>query len=95
MTFQHSMLGDVEYFESRLSRIDGFEDAAEYLSNIIKSKEIAAPPPPPSAPSTTTSPSPDEKEDAASPPPVPAKDDVVSEKKPAEESVHLQAQAAK
>jgi len=92
---RQSMLGDVEYFESRLSRIDGFEDAAEYLSNIIKSKEIAAPPPPPSAPSTTTSPPPDEKEDAASPPPVPAKDDVVSEKKPAEESVHLQAQAAK
>jgi vacuolar protein sorting-associated protein 54 len=41
------MLRDVEYFQSRLGKIDGFEDAAEYLTNIIKSKEIKSPPPPP------------------------------------------------
>lgn len=34
------MLRDIEYFESRLGKIDGFEDASEYLTDIVKSKEV-------------------------------------------------------
>ncbi|KAK4105080.1 Vps54-domain-containing protein [Parathielavia hyrcaniae] len=41
------MLRDVEFFQSRLGKIDGFEDAGGHLVNIIKSKKIAAPPEPP------------------------------------------------
>ena len=34
------MLRDVEYFTARLGRIDGFGDAGEYLSNIVKSRQV-------------------------------------------------------
>ncbi|KAK0673990.1 putative vacuolar protein sorting-associated protein 54 [Cercophora samala] len=34
------MLRDVEFFESRLSRIDGFEDAGDHLLNVINSKTV-------------------------------------------------------
>jgi hypothetical protein len=40
------MLKDVDYFETRLGKLDGFEDAAEYLRGIVRSKEIKAPAPP-------------------------------------------------
>ncbi|KAK4179494.1 putative vacuolar protein sorting-associated protein 54 [Triangularia setosa] len=35
------MLRDVEFFQSRLGKIDGFEDAGEYLFQIINSKTVA------------------------------------------------------
>ncbi|KAL2133646.1 hypothetical protein VTI74DRAFT_2002 [Chaetomium olivicolor] len=49
------MLRDVEFFQSRLGKIDGFEDAGEYLVNIIKGKQISAPPPAPPAPAPAPS----------------------------------------
>ncbi|KAK0727923.1 Vps54-like protein-domain-containing protein [Lasiosphaeria miniovina] len=53
-----SMLRDVEFFQSRLGKIDGFEDAGDYLLKIIKSKDIRKPSPAPtpapaSAPAAT------------------------------------------
>lgn len=36
------MLRDVEYFISKLSKINGFEDAGNYLASIIKAKEVEA-----------------------------------------------------
>ncbi|KAK3328427.1 Vps54-like protein-domain-containing protein [Cercophora scortea] len=54
-----SMLRDVEHFQSRLGKMDGFEDAGEYLVNIIKSKvlkPLAPAPPPPSAPALAPAP---------------------------------------
>lgn len=44
------MLHDVEFFQSRLGKIDGFGDAGEYLTTIIKSKEIKSAAPPETAP---------------------------------------------
>ncbi len=41
------MLRDVEFFQSRLGKIDGFEDAGDYLVKIIKSNKILAPEPVP------------------------------------------------
>jgi vacuolar protein sorting-associated protein 54 len=52
-----SMLHDIEFFQARLSKIDGFGNAGEYLMKIIKSKEVkkAAPsPPPPPPPAAAT-----------------------------------------
>ncbi|KAK3325399.1 Vps54-like protein-domain-containing protein [Apodospora peruviana] len=43
------MLRDVEYLQSRLGKIDGFEDAGDHLVNIISRKEIKAPPAPASS----------------------------------------------
>ncbi|KAK0739770.1 Vps54-like protein-domain-containing protein [Apiosordaria backusii] len=43
------MLRDVEFFQSRLGRIDGFEDAGEYLLKIINSKTVVAEAPPASS----------------------------------------------
>lgn len=34
------MLGDVEFFSAKLSKIDGFNDAGDFLANIVKSKEV-------------------------------------------------------
>ena len=34
------MLRDINFFEARLGKIDGFDDTAEYLTNIINSKEV-------------------------------------------------------
>ncbi|KAK3308597.1 Vps54-like protein-domain-containing protein [Chaetomium strumarium] len=75
------MLRDVEFFQSRLGKIDGFEDAGEYLVSVIKSKQISAPPPPPaSAPQpassttgiTTTPPPPSTSPPAPASAPAPA-----------------------
>ena len=41
------MLRDVEFFQSRLGKIDGFEDAGDFLVKIIKSNKILAPEPVP------------------------------------------------
>ncbi len=49
------MLCDVEFFQSRLGKIDGFEDAGDYLVKIIKSNKIVAPEPVPEpAPTPST-----------------------------------------
>ncbi|KAG7289068.1 hypothetical protein NEMBOFW57_005430 [Staphylotrichum longicolle] len=66
------MLRDVEFFQSRLGKIDGFEDAGDYLLGVIKNKKIIAPDPapapaPPPAPAPTPSPASDEKEDVKTP----------------------------
>ena len=34
------MLHDVDFFQSRLSKIDGFGDTGDYLKGIINSKEV-------------------------------------------------------
>jgi len=70
------MLRDVEYFTTRLSRIDGFGDAGEYLATIIKGKQIAVPEPP--APAVP------EKDEAAAAP-AEAEKPPAAEEKPAEE----------
>ncbi|KFG85430.1 vacuolar sorting protein [Metarhizium anisopliae] len=36
---RESMLHDIEFFESKLGKLDGFGDTAEYLTTIIKSKQ--------------------------------------------------------
>ena len=59
------MLRDVEFFQSRLGKIDGFEDAGEYLVNVINNKQVLAPPP---APAPEPEPEP-EPEPTPSPPP--------------------------
>ncbi len=49
MAYDDSMIRDVEHFQSRLGKIDGFGDAGEHLMAIVKSKEVekkAASPPP-------------------------------------------------
>ncbi|KAJ4147973.1 hypothetical protein LMH87_002464 [Akanthomyces muscarius] len=38
---QQSMLRDIELFKSTLGTLDGFGDAGEHLTNVVKSKEIA------------------------------------------------------
>ncbi|KAH6626427.1 vacuolar protein sorting-associated protein 54-like protein [Chaetomium sp. MPI-SDFR-AT-0129] len=50
------MLRDVEYFQSRLSKIDGFEDTGDHLVSIIMSKQVTAPAPPPTPPAATPAP---------------------------------------
>jgi len=45
------MLRDVEYFQSRLSKIDAFDDAAEHLLKIIRSREVKSSAPPVPTPS--------------------------------------------
>ncbi|KAL2172542.1 hypothetical protein VTG60DRAFT_5296 [Thermothelomyces hinnuleus] len=49
------MLQDVEYFKSRLGKIDGFEDAGDHLVSVIK-KMTAPPPPPPPEPASQSPP---------------------------------------
>ncbi|EAQ86482.1 hypothetical protein CHGG_07735 [Chaetomium globosum CBS 148.51] len=51
------MLRDVEFFQSRLGKLDGFEDAGDYLLKVIRGKQIIAPPPPP-APAPAPAPEP-------------------------------------
>jgi vacuolar protein sorting-associated protein 54 len=76
------MLRDVEFFQSRLGKFDGFEDAGDHLMNIIKSKKITAPEPVPE-------PAP------PAPAPAPAAAEGGEEgKTPAEENAAVQAQAA-
>jgi vacuolar protein sorting-associated protein 54 len=50
------MLRDIEYFQSRLGKIDGFEDASEYLTNIVKSKEIKSAAAPAATPAAADNP---------------------------------------
>lgn len=40
------MIRDVEFFESRLGKIDGFENAADYLLKIIRNKQVLRDPEP-------------------------------------------------
>lgn len=62
------MLRDVELFQSRLGKIDGFEDAGDFLVKTIKSKKVVAPEPvPEAAPAPAPAPAP-----ATAPTPVPA-----------------------
>lgn len=65
-----SMLRDVEYFQSRLSKMDGFEDAGEHLTNIIKSRGVKPPTAPPALPTPSEPAAPPTP--AASEPPAPA-----------------------
>lgn len=87
------MLGDVEYFQSRLGKIDGFDDAGDYLIKVIKSKEVTAPEPAP-APAPATSPATAPATAPAPTPSPPAAGEGDDGKKSAEESAGLQAQAA-
>lgn len=50
------MLRDVEHFQSRLGKIDGFEDAADYLFEIIRGREVKSSSPAPSASTATEQP---------------------------------------
>lgn len=59
------MVRDIDYFESRLVKLDGFEDAAEYLRNIAKSKEVKSADPPP-APEPAPADEPEEGEEEKS-----------------------------
>ena len=34
------MLRDIEYFEAKLSKMDGFGDTADHLKSLVKAKEI-------------------------------------------------------
>lgn len=64
------MLRDVDFFQSRLGKIDGFEDAGDYLLGVIKNKKIIAPEPAPApapAPAPSPPPASDEKEDVKIP----------------------------
>ncbi|KAK0719596.1 vacuolar protein sorting-associated protein 54-like protein [Lasiosphaeris hirsuta] len=54
---RESMLHDVEHFQVRLGKIDGFEDLGEYLANIIRAREVKGLAPAP-APAQARSPSP-------------------------------------
>ncbi|KAK4033995.1 vacuolar protein sorting-associated protein 54 [Parachaetomium inaequale] len=88
------MLRDVEFFQSRLGKIDGFENAGDYLVKAIKSKQIIAPPPP-LAPEPAPSPPP-APEPAPSPPPAPETTDEAEDGKKSreEQSPYLEAQVA-
>lgn len=57
------MLRDVESFNVRLGKIDGFDEVGDSLLNIVKAKEIKAPatPPPPAAAAATTAAETEEK----------------------------------
>ncbi|KAK3378519.1 Vps54-like protein-domain-containing protein [Podospora didyma] len=63
-----SMLRDVEFFQSRLGKIDGFEDAGDYLLSVIKSKDfkVSTQAPAPAAPAPVPVPVP-----ASAPNPIP------------------------
>lgn len=37
------MLRDTEHFSTKLSKIDGFGDAGEFLKGVVKSKEVVVP----------------------------------------------------
>ncbi|KAI9744167.1 MAG: hypothetical protein M1818_002319 [Claussenomyces sp. TS43310] len=48
------MLRDVEFFNTRLSKIDGSSDVGEYLVNLVKDKKVLKPTPPPLPPAPAT-----------------------------------------
>ncbi|KAK0651914.1 Vps54-like protein-domain-containing protein [Cercophora newfieldiana] len=77
-----SMLRDVKYFQSRLSKIDGFDDTTEHLLSIIHSREVKNTPAPPPPASPPPKPTPAAK-------PAPATPDENSDEK---QSAELQAQ---
>ncbi|EON98636.1 putative garp complex component protein [Phaeoacremonium minimum UCRPA7] len=66
-TGRDSMLRDVDFFQAKLGKIDGFGDAGEYLTTIIKSKKIAAPAaaPPAEAPAEAEEEQTEERTDSA------------------------------
>jgi vacuolar protein sorting-associated protein 54 len=66
------MLRDVDFFQSHLGKIDGFEDAGDYLVSVIKSKQISAPPPPPTPP-PAPAPQPASSKTAITTPPPPSR----------------------
>ncbi|KAK3997592.1 vacuolar protein sorting-associated protein 54-like protein [Cladorrhinum sp. PSN332] len=53
---REGMIRDVEFFQSRLGKIDGFEDAADYLLKVIRNKQVLQPPEPVPAPSSLAPP---------------------------------------
>ena len=83
------MLRDVEFFQSRLGKIDGFEDSGDYLKKVIKNKEISAPEPVPEPAPPTPTPTPPPAQPSPS-----SSDEGEEGKKSAEESAELQAQVA-
>ncbi|KAH6640951.1 Vps54-like protein-domain-containing protein [Chaetomium tenue] len=87
------MLRDVEFFQSRLGKLDGFEDAGDYLLKVIRGKQIIAPPPPP-APAPAPAPEPAPPSPAPAPPaPESPNDGQNGNKSIEEQSPELQAQA--
>ncbi|KAL2269730.1 hypothetical protein VTJ83DRAFT_1914 [Remersonia thermophila] len=62
------MLRDIELFRTRLGKIDGFEDAGDYLASVIRSKMVTAPPPP-SPPPPPPPPPPQSLQQQQQPPP--------------------------
>jgi hypothetical protein len=50
------MQGDVEYLETRLSKVDGFGDTSQYLMNIVRSKKVDIDPVPEAKSSSETEP---------------------------------------
>ncbi|KAK4149450.1 vacuolar protein sorting-associated protein 54 [Chaetomidium leptoderma] len=81
------MLRDVEFFQSRLGKIDGFEDAGDYLVNMIKGRKISAP-----SPAPTPEPAPSPPPPPAQPVPEASSEGENGEKSVEEQSPELQAQ---
>lgn len=69
------MLRDVQYFKSRISRLDGAARLVDYLVQIVAEKRVQQQPAPPADQSETMSPS------APAAPSPQAGDDAVSEEK--------------
>ncbi|KAK4159371.1 vacuolar protein sorting-associated protein 54-like protein [Cladorrhinum sp. PSN259] len=53
---REAMIRDVEFFQSRLGNIDGFEDAADYLLKVVGNKQVLKAPEPVPAPSSLAPP---------------------------------------
>ncbi|KAH6892284.1 Vps54-like protein-domain-containing protein [Thelonectria olida] len=75
-----SMLADVEFFKTKLGKLDGFGDAGDYLIRIISSKRIEKPKPveteaPPTEPASTNGKAEDAKEETEKKTEEGAKDD--------------------
>ena len=65
MLIRLSMLRDVDFFQAKLSKIDGFGDAGEYLTTIIKSKQVKSAAPPAPAAAESEKKDPEEQADSA------------------------------
>lgn len=52
------MIQDVDVFINKLQKVDGFGDAGDYLTNIVKSKKVEADAPAAPAPAPAPSPAP-------------------------------------
>ncbi|KAK4227103.1 vacuolar protein sorting-associated protein 54-like protein [Podospora fimiseda] len=55
---REAMIRDVQFFQARLGKIDGFEDAADYMLKVIRNKEVLQAPEPVTAPSSSLAPPP-------------------------------------